>query len=121
MSNIFENDKIKPGKRYFLLMRPIRKLPFIGWEYIRSSDEEKWVECEIVESAYSAYCNKVVLVALEKEYGAEEFYPEDFISMLNSGKNIIEKVRDDQHVEEITWKEPLTSTVFVEHHGYIVI
>jgi len=112
-------NRIELGKRYFLEMRPIRSLPFIGWGYTTSSDREKWVECEVVENRIKDSF-KVALQSVEKGYGREEFYPSDFDSLVERGI-IIEKTSDSQHVEEITWKEPLTSTVYIEHSAYVVV
>lgn len=36
--------KIKLGKRYFLKMRAVRRLPFIGWEFTSNNDPDSWVE-----------------------------------------------------------------------------
>ncbi len=112
-------DKIELGKRYFLQMRPIKILPLIGWGYTSSLDREKWVECEVVENRIKS-SSKVTLRSIEDGYGQEEFYRTDFDSLVNKGF-IIEKTNDKQHVEEITWREPLTSTVYVEHSAYVVV
>lgn len=112
-------EKIEIGKRYFLQMRPIRVLPFIGWEYTSSSDREKWVECEVVENRIKS-STKVTLCSIEDGYGQKEFYRTDFDLLVKDGL-IIEKVDDKQHVEEIIWREPLTPTVCVEHRAYIVV
>ena len=111
-------NKIELGKRYFLLMRPIRVVPFIGWGYTSSTDREKWVECEVVENRIKS-SSKVTLRSIEEGYGQEEFYRSDFDSLVSSGF-IIEKENDNQHVDEIIWREPLTPTVYIEHSAYVV-
>lgn len=109
--------KIGLGKRYFLRMRPMRSLPFIGWRFTSSNDLDPWVECEVVKSKDP---NIITLQALEDGYGIKTFCGIYFQSYLDSGL-IIEKTRQNQHVEFIKWSEPLTSTVCIEHSGFIVI
>lgn len=111
--------KIELGKRYFLRMRPVRSLPFIGLGFTSSNDPDPWVECEVVENRIPS-SSKVTLQAILDGFGKEEFYRLDFDSLVKSG-HIIEKTREDQHVEFVRWNEPLTPTVCVEHSGFIVV
>lgn len=111
--------KIELGKRYFLRMRPVRRLPFIGWGFTSSNDPDLWVECEVVENRIPS-SSKVTLQAVLDGFGKKEFYRYDFDSFVESGF-IIEKTREDQHIEFVKWNEPLTPTVYVEHSGFIVV
>lgn len=106
---------IEIGKRYFLKMRPIHTLPYVDWNYTASSDREKWVECEVINNEI-----RIELLPLEDGYCIERYEQLDFESLVKSGL-IIEKTNDKQHVEEIIWREQLTSTVYVEHSGYVVV
>ena len=109
--------EIKLGNRYFIKMRQLNLIPFIGWSYTTTSDPEKWVECEVVEIQGNY---KIKLKSIEAGYGSEEYYYYDFKSMVRSGY-IIEKTRDDQHVELVKWFEELTPYVQIEHSGYVVV
>lgn len=110
--------KVELGKRYFMKMHPIIKLPF-GCGITISNDPDPWVECEVVENKLPN-SSKVILQALSNDFGREEFYKSDFVSLVKEGF-IIEKTREDQHVEFVSWNEPLTPTVYIEHSGFIIV
>lgn len=112
-------NKIELGKRYFLRMRPVRTLPIIGWSFTTNADLDPWVECEVIENRIPS-SSKVTLQAVLEGFGKKEFYKLDFDASVKSGF-IIEKTREDQHVELIKWFEPLTPTVYLEHSGFIVV
>ncbi len=113
------NNRVELGKRYFLRMRPVTLLPFAGWGFTSSTDPDPWVECEVVENRIPS-SSKVTLQSLCEGFGKEDFYREDFESLIKSGF-IIEKTREDMHVEFVRWTEPLTPTVCIEHSGFIVV
>lgn len=112
-----ERNNIVIGKRYFVKMLPLRISP-IGWIYTSSTDREKWVECEIYQIKHN---HKVILKAIEPGYGTEEFYICDFEGMVKSERHIIEKTREDQHVELIEWETPLTPFLNIRHSAYVVV
>lgn len=86
-----------------------------------TSGKTSWVECEISEHKYKLSDGyKVSLKPLDNRFAGRDFYISDFKSLLKEGL-ILEKTRDNQHVEFITWFEKLTSTVYVENSGYIVV
>lgn len=112
---------IDKNKHYFVLMRPINIVPFIGWAYTTSSDTEKWVECEVSEDRYQLKDGyKVTLQAIEGGYGRKHFYQSDFESLINQGF-IVVKERKSQHVELVKWYEPITPYVSLCHETYVVV
>lgn len=114
-----KNNKIELGKRYFLRMRPVHSLPFVGWGFTLSNDPDLWVECEVVENKIPS-SPKITLQSVLEGFGKKEFYRSDFDRLVESCF-IIEKIREDQHIEFVKWEEPLTPTVCIEHSGFIVV
>ena len=116
-----EFENIDKNAHYFILMHPIEGFitPFGSITYTSSSTREKWVECKIVEERYKlADGYKIELRSLEKGYGKNTYYLEDFISLLASG-HIVKKTEDLECVEEY-WQEPLTDTVNLKHSAFVL-
>ena len=112
---------IDKSKHYFVKMQPINIMSFIGWAYTSSLDNEKWVECEIVEDRYKVETGyKVTLQPINPGYGREHYYQTDFDSLLKEGC-ILVKERETQHVELMKWYEYLTPTVNICHEAYMVV
>lgn len=110
--------------RYFVKMHPLDYVPIPGVGVIAigksSSSREKWVECKIIEDRYKVDENyKVTLEAIEPGYGRETFYQSDFVSLMESGF-VIKKTSDNQHVEKVTWAEPLCGLSYIVHSAYVV-
>lgn len=104
---------IDKSKHYFYKMRKLNYIntPVFTFTFTSSSDKETWVECEIVEDRYKIDDGyKVTLRALDKFYGEEHFYQMDFEHLLEDGR-IIVKTKDNQHVENVTWYEPISHNI----------
>lgn len=127
MSEYTENPNrynIDKDGTYFILLHPIDYLPIPGIGIVAigtsSNTRQKWVECKIVEDRYKVDDNyKVTFESLEPGYGRETFYQSSFISMLKDGF-IIKRTSNNQHVEEITWAEPLCGSAYLVHSAYVV-
>ena len=113
---------IDPKKRFFVLMHPFELVsPLLGGLYLKSSNSRpKWIECYIDESRYKVSDGyKITLRAIDERYGSETYYQDDFISAL--GDFILEKTSPFQTVKEVTWREPLCGSAFLEHNAYVVV
>jgi hypothetical protein len=114
------NIMIDKTKHYFAKLAPIDYILPWGWA-MTSHGNETWCECEIVEDRYKLSDGyKVTLKPLSQGFGWEHYYQSDFESSLRSG-HIIEKTRDNQHVEYVEWYEMITPTVPVRYSGYVVV
>lgn len=111
---------INKNHHYFILMHPLESaFGIIFWT--SSNTRKKWVECEIIEDNYKVDDNyKVQLRSIESGYGNETYYQSDFEQLLKEGF-IIEKTREDQHVEEIKWFEHLCGSAYLVTSGYVVV
>ena len=120
--NYYNIDK---NAHYFILTRPLDYFPLLGMFIGKSYGfgyPEIWAEFEVVEEQYKVDDGyKIELRAIDPIYGKETFYQCDFESMVESGKNIIKKTSDKQHVEEITWMEPLWENVRTVHVASVVV
>lgn len=95
--NPYDIDKTA---HYF--MKAMRKglgLPFTGLCLCDANDTD-WTECEIVEDRYSVDEGyKVTLRPIDKNFAREDFYQEDFISLMKSGH--IVKKEPSTHIEHV--------------------
>lgn len=111
---------IDKGSHYFVLMHPLENVLGLVF-YTSSNTREKWVECEVVEERYKVEDGyKVELRSIEPGYGKETFYQCDFNSLMQHG-SIVKKTREDQHVEEISWIEPLCGTANLVTNAYVIV
>lgn len=111
---------IDKSAHYFVLMHPLESVLGLMF-YTSSNTREKWVECEVVEERYKVEDEyKVELRSIEPGYGKETFYQCDFNSLLQSGL-IVKKTSDDQHVEEISWIEPLCGAANLVTSAYVLV
>ena len=109
---------------YFILTRPREILPFIGWscKSYGPGCPEVWAEFKVVEEEYKIDDGyKIELRAIDPLYGKETFYQCDFESMVESGNCIIKKTSEKQHVEEVTWMEPLWGNVRTVHTASVLV
>ena len=105
----FETSKLEP-----------LALNLFGIGMKSSNDPQTWVEAKIVEDRYKVDEGyKVTLEALDPYYGRENYYQEDFISLIKSG-NIIKKDKEHKTVKHITWSEPLCGSVVIRYEADIV-
>lgn len=109
---------------YFLLLHPIDYIPIPGIGIVgigtSSDSREKWVECRIVEDRYKVDENyKVTFESIEPGYGRQTYYQSDFNSLFKDGF-IFKKTNNNQHVEEVTWIEPLCGSAYLVHSAYVV-
>lgn len=115
---------ISKDNHYFLQMSKLNNVYFMGEKFISyksSSDQKRWVECEIVEDTYKVSDRyKVELKALDEQYGSETFYQSDFCSLMKDGY-IIEKTSENQHVEKIRWYEPLAYNTPLVCEAYVLV
>ncbi len=116
---------IDRNTHYFILTRPLDYIPilnlYIGKTY-GYGHPEVWAEFEVIEDQYKIEDGyKIELKAIDPIYGRETFYQMDFDSMVESGINIIKKTNDNQHVEEITWMEPLCCGLKLVHTASILV
>lgn len=101
-----DRPKIDKDSHYFIRMRPLHVIPYIGWGMRCSTDKEKWVECIIQPEDFG----KVRAIALDETYGSEKFYVDDFEQLLQRGE-IIRKTSPKQEVKKIVWFEPIPNTM----------
>lgn len=115
---------IDKDAHYYILTRPMDYIPILGLYLGKTygpTTPMVWAEFEIVEERYKVEDGyKVELRAINPVYGKETFYQCDFESMIESG-NIIKKTGDRQHVEEVTWMEPLWENVRLVHTASVVV
>ena len=117
----YVKEKIDKTKHYFALMRHLEYVPIIGWAFTSSTTPERWVECEIVEDRYKVDDGyKVTLRAIENGFGQEHYYQSDFESLVEQGY-IIMKTKEHQHVEDVSWIEPLTDLAYLVHTASVVV
>lgn len=111
------NHNIDKNSHYFILMHPLEKFGPITIK--TSTSHEKWVECEVDETNYKVNDGyKIELKSLEKGYGSEIFYQEDFISFLEKKIKVVKKEYDDQIVVPDNWIEPLSGNIYLKHIDY---
>lgn len=118
-------NNIDRDAHYFILTRPMDFIPILGM-YIGKTYgpnmPEVWAEFEVVEEYYKIDDGyKIELRAIDPIYGKETFYQSDFQRMLESGKNIIKKTSNKQHVEEMIWMEPLWENVRTVHTASVLV
>ena len=118
------NHNITPGSHYFIRTRPMDYIPLLGLFIGKSygpGEPTFWAEFEVIEDRYKLEDNyKVELKAVDPIYGRETFYRSDFESMVESGF-ILKKTGEGQHVQEITWREPLCGRAYLVHEATIVV
>lgn len=112
-------NKINKNSHYFCQMETFSVITPFGFGI--TSGNKSWVECVVSEHRYKLEENyKVSLVPIDPRFAGRDFYISDFESLLDEGL-ILEKTKDSQHVEFVTWREALTPTVSLEHSGYVVV
>ena len=87
------------------------------------------VECKFTERRWKLDmddCSWPYKVELEpadesliEVFGREDYYGCDFESMVNSD-HIHVKESATEHVEQVTWEEPLCGHTFIRHEGYTI-
>ena len=119
------NHNIDKNAHYFILTRPMDYIPLFGM-YIGKTHgvgfPNEWAECEIVEERYKLDDGyKVELRAINPVYGKETYYQCDFEKLVEDGY-IIKKTSDKQHVEELTWHEPISgSSAYYVHTASVIV
>lgn len=111
---------INKNSHYFAQMH-LRIIPLsnIGF-YMLDDSKYYWVECEIIEDFYKVDEGyKVTLRPLNPYFTSEDFYQEDFKSLIEDGY-IIEKISEDMNIHYDRWIEELTSGAYLVHEGYYV-
>ena len=110
---------INKNSHYFCQMEKFAVITPFGFGM--TSGDFSWVECEISEDRYKlSEGYKISLRPLDRRFAGRDFYILDFESLLEEGL-IIEKTREDQRVEFVSWSEKLTPTVCIEHSGYDLV
>ena len=85
-----------------------------------SDRKEGWQECYISESRYKLKDNyKMTLVPIDQRYCSNDYYLEDFESLLGKGY-IIQKTNPSDYVQKIEWQEPL-GNIMVVHNAEVVV
>jgi hypothetical protein len=115
---------IDKNAHYFILTRPLDYIPLIGFatKTYGIGYPEVYAEFKIVEENYKLEDGyKVELRAINPIYGKETFYQDDFESMVESGNVIVKKTNKAQHVEEVTWHEPLCGNVYLVHTASVIV
>ena len=111
--NFYDSDLLKliaeNGKqnmRFFVPMRQVHAIPFIGWGMTSSNDPLHYVECYIDESQYKVEDGyKIQLRACDQRFGSEKYYTCDLASHIAKGIVRIKNYGD--YVEEVTLEEPI--------------
>ena len=95
---------------YFMeAMRKGSVFPGVSFCDVNDTD---WAECEIVEDRYSVDDGyKVTLKPIDKNFASEDFYQEDFVSLMKSG-HIIKK-SSTTHIEHIKFAEPVGCGLYI--------
>lgn len=108
--------------RLFVKMSPIEMvIPFMGLCMTNGNpDKATWVECYLDESRYSlADGYKITVRAIDQRFSYEHYYQADLMSSIRQGYVLV-KTSMGQHVEHITWEEPLWCSVCIRHEADIV-
>lgn len=116
-----KENGIDPNAHYFFQMQPLEIIPnpitgevFCG---LKSSDSPwSWVECTINDCLYG----KIEMVALDKRFGVEKLYRDDFISLYNTNQ-IVKKVGENFYPKTISWIEPLCGAAYIVHTQNVLI
>lgn len=109
------ND-IDPDAHYFFQMQPLDYLPILGFCCKSSDSPFQWVECTIEDCLYG----KIRMVALNKLFGTERLYQDDFISLYNSNQ-IIKKIGENVRPVTISWIEPLCGLSYIVHTKDVLV
>jgi len=117
------DNKLDKEAHYFIPIRPLHSVPGL-YSYTVSNDVEDMVECKLEPYDFGEYSYKVYLVPVNEldkfKYGREQFYTDDFISLVRSNR-LVKKISETQHVEHIEVIEPLTELAYVVHSGSVVV
>ena len=60
------------------------------------------------------------MVALDKRFGVEKLYRDDFISLYNTNQ-IVKKVGENFYPKTISWIEPLCGAAYIVHTQNVLI
>lgn len=108
--------KIDKTKHYWVLLRPLQK--FMGICFTSSDKPLMWTECEIDESRYKVDDNyKITLRSLNPEYGYEDYYQSDFLSLMKEG--FIVEATGQKPIKVIN-RENIGGGLYIEHSGYVL-
>lgn len=107
---------------YFVQLNSCSNYGFIS---MVNCDDSHWVECKLEPYEFDGFKYKLYAVPIDPNLrGIVEshrcFYTCDFASMLKSG-HIIEKVSESQHIEQISWIEPIYGSAYVRWAAEIVV
>lgn len=112
---------------FFVEMNPYEVvMPSMGIALKSGSQNDSIpVECRFTERRYKLSdhykCElEPVDANLREIFGRREFYQTDFESEVNMDQ-IHFKQYTDEHVEPVTWREPLCCGLYVEHSGYTIV
>lgn len=108
--------------RLFVKMSPIETyIPFMGLCMTNGDpDKATWAECYLDESRYSLEDGyKITVRAIDQRFSYEDFYQSDLMSSIRQGYVLV-KTSMGQHVEHISWAEPLCGSAYVVHEADIV-
>lgn len=116
-----KENQIDTNAHYFFKMQPlvICRNPIVGGILctLKSSDSPYfWIECAIKDGVYG----KIQMVAIDRRFGTEKLYRDDFISLYNTNQ-IIKKVGENIHPETISWIEPLCGDSYIVHTQNVLI
>ena len=111
----------KQNVRFYLPMRQLHVIPFIGWEMKSSNGRTYLTECYLCESHYEVGVGyKLTLRACDQRYGSETFYTMDFAQMLGGDDPYIKlKMPGDRLVfVEGGYNEPIAGTGLSIRHEF---
>jgi hypothetical protein len=112
-------DKGIENVRFFAQMERIEAI--LPWGMaMTSSNNITWVECKIDESRYKVEEGyKLTLKSLDPNYTYNHYYQSDFESLVKEGC-ILVKDNEADHIQHITWAEPLCGNIYVVHEADVV-
>jgi hypothetical protein len=106
------NEVGKDKIRFFVPMRQVNVVPFIGWGFTSSTDPEYLTECYIDEDRYKVDDEyKITLRACDPYFGYEHYYQCDLAGLITSERIYIKE--DGEHVENVKYLIPITDNVCV--------
>lgn len=121
---IVSQEDINPyniDKTAHYFMEAMRKGPCLPFSSLCLCDpnDTDWTECEIVEDRYivdEGY--RVTLRPIDEHFAREDFYQEDFVSLMKSGH--IVKKEPSTHIEHIKFAEPIGCGLYVVTEANLV-
>ena len=110
---------IDKSAHYFV--EAMRRGPvFPGFPFCLSdANDTDWTECEIIEDRYSVDEGyKVTLRPIDKNFARQDFYQQDFVSLMKSGH--IVKKESSTHIEHIKFAEPIGCGLYIVTEANLV-